>query len=69
MSLGTVRGVDRMAAGAANPREHAPTRLALGPGGAPAIARRIGPFLPTGSDFASQLRMQLDLARRDESRG
>jgi len=36
----------------------------LGPDSDPAITSRLARVLPAGIDFASQLRTQLDLARR-----
>jgi hypothetical protein len=39
-------------------------RAVLGPAAAPAIARRLDAVMPAGSDFASALRTQLELARR-----
>ena len=39
-------------------------RAVLGPDAALAIARRLDAVLPNGPDFASALRMQVELARR-----
>jgi hypothetical protein len=43
--------------------EAARVRTLVGLEMSPAIGRRLDPILPSGSDFASALRMQIELAR------